>query len=137
VRVGYVEDVFGHIYTGDVRKAYKILAYLVQGCGTGSLPKAHIRANYDTLRKYDTDRVYAGPMCGTTHDENSFRLNLRLGGDCIIAILSECMYNMTDRFSPLFDGIPLRAKMYLSRTTTHEASETAISDHEKIRSFCV
>lgn len=147
-RHGHVTDAFGHIYTGSVRKAYKVVAYLIQGCGTGSLPKAQIRANYDTLRKYDGyvrgqagcrdeghPRFKAGVMCGTCHDENSLRLRLSLGKDCIFAALQELMYNMTDRFSPKFDNIPLRAKMYLSRTTCHEAEEVDINDKEKILSY--
>lgn len=147
-KYGHVSDTFGHIYTGSIRKAYKVVAYLIQGCGTGSLPKAQIRANYDTLRKYDgylrgqADRrgpehpMYkAGVMCGTCHDENSLRLRLSLGQGAIIAALQELMYNMTDRFSPRFDNIPLRAKMYLSRTTCYEAKEVDINDEKTILSY--
>lgn len=132
---GYVTDAFGHIYTGSVRAAYKVVAYLIQGCGTGSLPKAQIRANYDTLRRWDTKKFHSGSMCGTCHDENSLRLDLRLGPDKIFSILQELMVNMTDRFSPKFDNIPLRAKLFLSRTTCYEAKETDIRDKEKILSF--
>lgn len=145
---GHVTDVFGHVYTGSVRKAYKVVAYLIQGCGTGSLPKAQIRANYDTLRKYDGyvrgqagrrtsehSRYKAGVMCGTCHDENSLRLRLTLGKDTINEVLEELMFNMTDKFSPKFDNIPLRAKLYLSRTTCYEAEEVDINDKEKIDSF--
>lgn len=148
IKYGHVTDAFGHIYTGGVRAAYKVVAYLIQGCGTGSLPKAQIRANYDTLRKYDGyvqgipqrrnpehSRYKAGVMCGTCHDENSLRLRLSLGKETIFAALQDLMYNMTDRFSPKFDGIPLRAKLYLSRTTTHEAEEVSITDREKILSY--
>lgn len=139
-RYGKVTDTFGHIYSGSIRAAYKVVAYLIQGCGTGSLPKAQIRANYDTLRRHDVRHGgnlsrKSGVMCGTCHDENSLRLDLRLGADHILTMLQELMFNMTDRFSPKFDGIPLRAKLYLSRTTTHEAEETDIRDEEKIRSF--
>jgi hypothetical protein len=52
VRDGYVQDCFGHIYTGPIEEAYKVVAYLVQGCGTGSLPKAQVRANWETLRAH-------------------------------------------------------------------------------------
>lgn len=45
------------------------------------------------------------------------------------------MWNMTDRFSSRFDGIPLRAKMYLSRTTCHEAKEVSINDEKTILSY--
>lgn len=134
-RYGEVQDVFGHIYTGNPRMAYKVVAYLIQGCGTGSLPKAQIRANYETIHQWDRKGDIMGRMCGTCHDENSLRLRLDLGADCIVATLKELMHNMTDRFSPKFDSIPLRAKLYLSRTTCHEASETDICDEETIRSF--
>lgn len=147
-KYGHVTDAFGHIYTGSVRQAYKVVAYLIQGCGTGSLPKAQIRANYDTLREYDGyvrgeadrrasthSRYKAGVMCGTCHDENSLRLRLSLGESTIVEVLNKLMYNMTDRFSPKFDNIPLRAKLYLSRTTCEEAEEVNIQDEEKILSF--
>jgi len=113
---GYVEDSFGHIYAGS--EPYKVVAYLVQGCGTGSLPKAQIRANYDTLHKWSTRLGNeVGPLCSTTHDENSGLLNIELGSDNIEHILRELMENMTTKFSPYFDDIPLRAKLYLSTTT--------------------
>lgn len=147
-KYGHVADAFGHIYTGSVRQAYKVVAYLIQGCGTGSLPKAQIRANYDTLREYDGyvrgqaghrnkehSRYKAGVMCGTCHDENSLRLRLSLGKDTIVEVLEKLMFNMQERFSPKFDNIPLRAKLYLSRTTCEEAEEVAITDSEKILSF--
>lgn len=137
---GHVTDTFGHIYTGSVRKAYKVVAYLIQGCGTGSLPKAQIRANYDTLRKYDgyyRGRIRpsvgkSGVMCGTCHDENSLRLRLDLGRSTIFATLQELMSNMTEKFSPRFDNIPLRAKLYLSRTTCYEAEEIEITNTDSI-----
>lgn len=147
-RYGHVTDAFGHIYTGSIRAAYKVVAYLIQGCGTGSLPKAQIRANYDTLREYDGyvqghagsrspehSQFKAGIMCGTCHDENSLRLRLTLGKSTIMEVLKKLMYNMTDRFSPKFDNIPLRAKLYLSRTTCEEAEEVNINNKEKILSF--
>lgn len=147
-KYGHVADAFGHIYTGSVRSAYKVVAYLIQGCGTGSLPKAQIRANYDTIHEYDGyvqgfaerrdskhARYKAGVMCGTCHDENSFRIRLTLGKSTIVEVLEKLMFNMTDRFSPKFDNIPLRAKLYLSRTTCEEAEEVSINDKEKILSF--
>lgn len=144
-KFGHVTDAFGHIYTGSVRQAYKVVAYLIQGCGTGSLPKAQIRANYDTLREYDGyvrgqagrrtrehSHFKAGVMCGTCHDENSLRLRLSLGKTTIIETLEKLMYNMTERFSPKFDNIPLRAKLYLSRSTCQEAEEIDINGKETI-----
>lgn len=108
---GFVQDTFGHIYQGD--EAYKVVAYLIQGCGTGSLPKAQLRANYDTLHSYGD----IGPLNATTHDESSGLLRLDLGETKIHEILCKLMYNMTYKFSHKFDDIPLRAKLYLSTTT--------------------
>lgn len=139
---GYVEDVFGCRYSGPPRMAYKVVAYLIQGCGTGSLPRAQIRANWETLRSFD-DRLprrlrrttKAGHLCVTTHDENGGRINLALGPERILQLLQKLNYNMTKKFSPLFGGIPLRAKMYLSRTTAAEAKEVKITDIKTIMSY--
>lgn len=143
-RNGFVEDCFGHVYSAHAKKAYKVVSYLIQGCGTGSLPKAQIRANYDTLREYDgyvngrlKGSLKSGVMTGTCHDENSLRIRLDVGKNTLFAMLQELMYNMTDRFSPNFDNIPLRAKLYLSRTTAGEAEEVDINDKAKVLSFCV
>lgn len=114
---GYVQDTFGHIYVGPPEEAYKVVAYLIQGCGTGSLPKAQLRANYDTLHSWsDTIGVNVGPLNATTHDEQSGLLDLNLGKEAIHTILADIMENMTTKFSPKFDNIPLRAKLYLSTT---------------------
>jgi len=114
---GYVQDSFGHIYQGE--EPYKVVAYLVQGCGTGSLPKAQVRANWETeerwrkvLHKQDT----FGALNSMTHDECSGLISLDIGEDYVKAFLREVMYNMTKRFSSKFGGIPLRAKLYLSTT---------------------
>ncbi len=130
---GKVTDPFGHIYSGEVRMAYKVVAYLIQGCGTASLPKAQIKANWDTLKK---NCGGYGVMCGTVHDEQAMRLNLKLGKKHILATLQKLMFNMTELFSPKFDNIPLRAKLYLSRTTAYDKKEVAITDKETIFSFC-
>lgn len=128
---GYVSDVFGHRYTGSVSKAYKVVAYLIQGCGTGSLPKAQIRANWESLRRFDK-RMPAriahssgkcGLMCGTTHDENGGRIDLRLGSENILQLLQKMHFNMTEKFSPLFDDIPLRSKCYLTKTNNKKVIE--------------
>lgn len=150
---GYVEDVFGHVYSGDIRKAYKVMAYLIQGCGTGSLPKAQMRANYDTLHQWDfryskgtpipqgcvVDKarrmVSFGVLNGTTHDENSGRISLALGEKLIITTLEEMMENMTTKYSHLFDNIPLRAKLYLSRTYASEKEEVDVTDTKTIRKY--
>jgi hypothetical protein len=153
---GYVQDVFGHIYSGGVKIAYKVVAYLIQGCGTGSLPKVQMRANYNTLHQWDLPLsrerrgrivqerhaasideqrgvVSMGVLSGTTHDENSGRISLALGEEKIVATLQQMMFNMTEKFSDRFDGIPLRAKLYLSRTTTVERIEVNPNDIKTIR----
>lgn len=153
-RYGYVTDVFGHRYSA--KEAYKLVAYLIQGTGTGSLPKVQMAANYDTIHQWDRpllkgeeagfvgkpvviDKprgiVSYGVMTGTTHDENSCRLSLMLSEEQIIATLQQMHWNMTKMLESKFDGIPLRAKMYLSRTTTAEREEVNINDLDKIRSF--
>lgn len=129
-RKGYVLDVFDHIYSGPVKKAYKIVAYAVQGCGTGSLPKAQIGVNYRTLHYRSR-----GFMCGTTHDDNSFRIKLDIGTDEVIATLQELMYNMTTMFTPRFGGIPLRAKLYLSKTNAKNAIEVNVKDTKTLRTI--
>jgi hypothetical protein len=139
---GYVRDPFGHIYSGNVSQAYKIVAYLVQGCGTGSVPKAMTVANYESIHSLDsndvlyspfiqhpyTGRISYGMLCGTTHDESSGRLSLGLPTTIIVKIIKELLYNMEQKFSPLFDGIPLRAKLVVSITN---ASDYIKLDHRK------
>lgn len=139
-RDGYVTDVFGYRYSGPPSQAYKVVAYLIQGCGTASLPKAQIRANWETLRRYDRrlpERIRrsvakCGVMCGTTHDENGGRIDLRLGDENILQLLQKMQYNMTERFSHKFDGIPLRAKCYLTKTTNKKAIEVDLSKPNQI-----
>jgi hypothetical protein len=149
---GYVKDVFGHIYTGSA--LHKVVAYLIQGCGTGSLPKVQMVANYETLHQWDESMpkltpnelqkkypfavideqrklVSYGVLAGTTHDENSGRISLSLGKEKIIATLQQLYENMTVKFSPKFDGIPLRAKLYLSTTTTADREEININNVPK------
>lgn len=139
-RVGFVQDVFEKRYSGSLSKAYKVVAYLIQGCGTGSLPKAQIRANWEALRHADLsmpERLRrlghkAGVMCKTIHDENSGRIDLRLGTDSIIRLLQRMNLNMTERFTPLFDDIPLRSKMYLSKSNAKDRIEVDIKDTNRI-----
>lgn len=130
---GEVSDVFGHIYTGTVNKAYKVVAYLVQGTGTASLPKAQIRSNFNTLREMiGAEQAH---LAGTTHDENEMRISRYVKEDIFFATLQKLMYNMTDKYSPKFDNIPLRAKLYLSKTTAAEREEFDINDREGILTF--
>lgn len=133
---GYVQDTFGHIYTGYDDEAYKVVAYLIQGCGTGSLPKAQLRANYETLHKWSDDMgCSVGPLCTTTHDENSGLLRLDLGEEAISCILTELMDNMTSKFSPKFDNIPLRAKLYLSVTNTADKKHHETRNYREAINF--
>ena len=133
---GYVQDVFGHCYENTPRMAYKLVAYLIQGCGTGSLPKAQMRANFDTIHSFDERNLVAGRMCVTTHDENGGRLNLQLGSERIFAILQKIMFNMTEKFSDKFDNIPLRAKLYLSRKNAAERIEIKTLTYKQVKEIC-
>jgi hypothetical protein len=74
-------------------------------------------------------------MCGTTHDENSSRLNLELGIRDLDSILTEMNFNMTKKFTSKFGGIPLRAKMYLSKTTAAKHIEVDINDKKAIKTI--
>lgn len=152
IRIGHVQDAFGHIYTGGVNAAYKVVAYLIQGCGTGSLPKVQLRANYDTLHQWDAaarrrpispnivwdeHRKIAsfGVLNGTLHDEIAGRISLLLGKEKIVATLQQLMFNMTEKFSHKFDNIPLRAKLYLSRTTCAEKEEVKLDNKKQLRQY--
>lgn len=132
LRDGHVTDPFGHRYYDIPNRAYKCVAYLIQGCGTGSLPKAQIRSNYETIHSFDkhSRSGCAGFMCSTTHDDNGGRINLDLHKLDILHILRELMQNMTTKYSPKFDNIPLRAKLYLSRTTAAQATEVDLTKPE-------
>lgn len=137
---GFIMDPFGHIYSGNIDATYKIVAYLIQGCGTGSIPKAMTVANYESIHRLDTSkpiykysithpftgRVSYGTLCGTTHDECAGRISLGLPTNRIVSLIKELLYNMEEKFSSLFDGIPLRAKLAVSITN---ASEQRKLDH--------
>lgn len=126
---GFVQDTFGHIYSGPEDEAYKIVAYLIQGCGTGSLPKAQLRANYDTLHDWSKKLDKSvGHLNATTHDETSGLLRLDLGYAKIHQILKDLMWNMTKKFEYKFDDIPLRAKLYLSTTNWKDRKDNEQKD---------
>lgn len=132
-REKYVTDSFGHIYTGPPDEAYKVVAYLIQGCGTSSLPKAQIRANYDTIKWWEQQlKEPVGPLTSTTHDECSGLISLKINKDNIREILNSLYINMTEKFSGRFDGIPLRAKLYLSTTNWKDRKDNEVKDLNKI-----
>lgn len=132
----HIVDPFGHIYSHNQNEK-KMVPYFVQGCGTGSVPKAMTVANYETLhsldsyhRKYEpciynrfTGKYSYAVISGTTHDECAFRISLGLPTKEIIRLIRECLYNMEERFSPLFDGIPLRAQLAVSLTNAADQIE--------------
>ena len=142
MRDGFVQDPFGHIYSGSVKQAYKVVAYLVQGCGTGSVPKAMTVANYETLHSLDTSTPKYHPfikhpfkqtfsygvLTGTTHDECAFRVSLGLPTREVVRLVKECITNMTTRFASKFEGMPMRTKTYFSITNAAEHIEL---DHRK------
>jgi hypothetical protein len=144
---GYIRDVFGHIYgqggsINSLKNLNQLIIYLIQGCGTGSVPKAMTIANYNTLHSLDSAeakwspsiyhkfrKTYSyGVITGTTHDECAFRISLGLPEKEIVRLIKECLYNMEEKFSPLFDGIPLRAQLAVSFTN---ASKQIEIDHRR------
>jgi hypothetical protein len=112
LRYGYVQDPFGHIYSG--KEAYKVVAYLIQGCGTGSVPKAIARAIYDKLHEFFP--LGTAHLCGLVHDEIQFRIKLDNGTDKIAAAVRECFNICTTKFNHYFAGIPIRCKLYITKT---------------------
>jgi hypothetical protein len=136
---GFVQDPFGHIYSGPIKQVYKVVSYLIQGMGTGSFPKAMTIANYETLHSLDTPirpnipavrhpfkKLYSfGVLTGTTHDECAFRISLGLPAAIILRLIRECIDNMEDRFSRKVGGIPLRAKAAFSITNAAEQEEVS------------
>jgi hypothetical protein len=119
---GYIQDPFGHVYTGDPDQAYKVVAYYVQGCGTGSVPKVMARAIWDELQGLNQAGYEKRAVMTTlTHDEIGFRIHLGISTADIIQMLWRCLDCMEGRFSKFFDGIPLRAKLSLSITTAADA----------------
>lgn len=110
-KLGVLYDPFGHAYAGPIDKAYKVVAYLIQGTAA-SLLKMVL---WDILSFQDRyPKQFQG--CATVHDSVIFRMHKSLGLDCILDILNQCRYISTKKYSPLFDGIPLRSKPALSIT---------------------
>ena len=135
-RDGFIRDPFGHVYA-VMEDTQKMVPYFVQGCGTGSVPKAMTVANYRTLHALDTKTMDFEPcvynrftrqfsygiICGTTHDECAMRISLGLPTKTIIWLIRRCLYNMEEKFSPLFDNIPLRAQLAVSITNAGDQVE--------------
>jgi hypothetical protein len=136
-KTGFTRDSFGHIYTGPTSEVYRVVSFLVQGMGTGSLPKAMTVANFRTIHRLDTKKplydpfiqhpftgmISYGCLTGTTHDECALRLSLGLPTKTIIETIRELMDNMEDRFSEKVGDIPLRAKIAFSITNAAEQVE--------------
>lgn len=108
---GVLYDPFGHAYSGPLDKAYKVVAYLIQGTAA-SLLKMCL---WDILSIQDRyPKQFQG--CATVHDSVIFRMHKSLGLERILSILKECEYITTKKYSPMFDDIPLRSKPALSIT---------------------
>lgn len=130
--VGYVVDPFGKRYTGPARMAYKVVAYWVQGCGTGSLPKAILRDNWDSQRSFGRK---SGDLNGTTHDDFTGYISLEhMTPSQILQLLQMFKHNVT-KYSSFFGDIPLRSKLKLSRTTVAEAQSFDFDDRKSILKF--
>lgn len=110
-RYGAVFDPFGHCYTGPIDKAYKVLAYWIQGTAA-SLLKMILWDVCELFQQFPRQ----AKMAATVHDSIVFRLHKSLGLDRTLSILNEIRYITTEKYSPLFDDIPLRSKPALSNT---------------------
>lgn len=108
---GAVYDPFGHAYTGPIDKAYKVLAYWIQGTAA-SLLKMIL---WDICELFKQCPKQA-KTCATVHDSIIFRFHKTLGLDRVIELLQQIRYISTEKYSPYFDNIPLRSKPALSIT---------------------
>jgi hypothetical protein len=125
-RYGFIQDPFGHVYSGDPDAAYKIVAHFIQGCGTGSVTKAIGRAIWEVLKNVEREanlNTCLATMTGLIHDSFEFRLSLLLSDKTIIRTLHSCLYCAEEQFSPFFDDIPIRAKLAISITNMAELKE--------------
>lgn len=108
---GFVEDVFGYRYHGVPDKAYKVVAYLIQGCAAALMKSAIIR-------------VAAIPgiqLHLTVHDE----LFISTADTPLQwALARRVRHAMTD-YAHLFDGIPIRVEAY--RSTTNWADKQLVN----------
>jgi len=136
-----IRDPFGHEYYGSVEMAYKVVAYFIQGCAA-SIAKRVTVDNYATLHSMDSSRIKYSPyikhpytggyqfgvITGSVHDECSGRISLGLPGKMIVGLIKEMIYNMEEKYSPLFGlstepGRGLRTKLSLSLTNAADVIE--------------
>jgi DNA polymerase I-like protein with 3'-5' exonuclease and polymerase domains len=99
---GCVVDPFGYCYHGTEEKAYKVVAYWIQGCAAALMKAAIVRASVIPgvkLRLTVHDEIYF-----TTKDDFMAKHTAR-----------KVKHAMTD-FSHLFGGIPIRVECFMSRT---------------------
>jgi DNA polymerase I-like protein with 3'-5' exonuclease and polymerase domains len=100
-RRGFVRDPFGYIYHGEPRMAYKVVAYMIQGCAAALMKAAII----------SVDRLPVKILL-TVHDELFFLTRSA-------KVARQVKEAMTD-FSHLFDGIPIRVETSVSKTSWGE-----------------
>lgn len=110
-RYGAIYDPFGHAYSGPIDKAYKVLAYWIQGTAA-SLLKMILWDICELFQKYPRQVK----VCATVHDSIIFRLHKSLGVERVFDILKEIRFISTEKYSPMFDNIPLRSKPAISNT---------------------
>lgn len=110
-RRGVVYDPFGHCYSGPVDKAYKVVAYMIQGTAA-SLLKMVLWDICTLFEKFPKQ----AQVCATVHDSVVFRLHRSLGIDRTLEIFNEIQYISTKKYSHKFDDIPLRSKPAISNT---------------------
>lgn len=111
-RHGTIYDPFGHAYRGPIDKAYKCVAYRIQGTAA-SLLKMML---WDVGELFEREDLECCQLVATVHDSIIFRLHSSLGLERILRILKVIRKITTEKYSPLFDGIPLRSKPSLSIT---------------------
>ncbi len=108
---GYVQDPFGYRYHGSPDKAYKVVAYMIQGCAAALMKCALVRV--DQIKGVLIHNVVHDDLFVTTPQEGAKRL-ARQVRDAMID------------FSDLFDGIPLRVECCMSTTSWGDKKEISL-----------
>jgi DNA polymerase-1 len=103
---GCVYDPFGYVYHGTPDKAYKVVAYKIQGCAA-ALMKAAIVA---------VSKIKGVQLRLTVHDE----LYITTRDDAFQYTLARKIKKAMTNFSDFFGGIPIRVECYRSTTTWAE-----------------